>query len=222
VEAIPQFEKVVALTPDNSKGYNNLGAVYLQMEQWGEAKKMFEHSLQCEGNYSAAANLGSIQLFEGKWAMAAAQYEAALKLNDGNYAVWGNLGSAYHWAGNEPQAREVYQKAIQKGVSRLKVNPSDADVLADLAVYHAMLGDRAQALSLMEKARIANPKDASIMYRAGLNYEHWGERDLALQWVGKALKNGYSMSTVKRSPELKKLREDPRFPQLVAEIGNKG
>ncbi len=221
-EAIPQFEKVVALAPENSWGYNSLGAAYLQLEQWGKAKKMFERSLQCEGNYSAAANLGSILLFEGKFHEAAQQYEAALKQNDGNYAVWGNLGSAYHWAGNEAKAREVYRRAIEKGEARLKVNPGDADVLADLAVYQAMLGDRAQALSLMERALMLSPHDASIMYRAGLNYEHWGERDLAFQWVGKALKNGYSMSTVKRSPELKSLREDLRFQRFAAEMGGKG
>jgi tetratricopeptide (TPR) repeat protein len=211
---------VAALAPENSWGYNNLGAVYLQLEQWGKAKKMFERSLQCERNYSAASNLGSILLFEGEFHEAAQQYEAALKQNDGNYAVWGNLGSAYHWAGNEAKAREVYQRALEKGEARLKVNPRDADLLADLAVYQAMLGDRGQALSLMEKARMLNPKDASIMYRAGLNYEHWGERDLALQWVGKALKNGYSISTVKRSPELKNLRGDPRFGQLIAKKGD--
>jgi serine/threonine protein kinase/tetratricopeptide (TPR) repeat protein len=219
-EAIPQSEKVVALAPENPWGHNNLGVVYLQLEQWGKAKKMFERSLQCEWNYSAAANLGLILFFEGKFPEAAEQYEAALKQNDGDYAVWGNLGSAYHWAGNEPKSQENYRRAIQKGEARLKVNPSDADLRADLAVYQAMLGDRIQALALMEKGLMLNPKDASIMYRAGLNYEHWGERELALQWVGKALKNGYSLSTVKRSPELKNLREDPRFGQLISERGD--
>ncbi len=45
-----------------------------------------------------------------------------------------------------PAADESYKKAVPLAEQQLKLNPRDAGILASLAYYYSMLGDRKQAL----------------------------------------------------------------------------
>jgi hypothetical protein len=56
-----------------------------------------------------------------------------------------------------------------------------------------------------------------VLFTIASIHEELGDRALALEWLGRAVKAGYSMKSVRRSPWLKALREDPayvrQFPQ---------
>jgi hypothetical protein len=52
------------------------------------------------------------------------------------------------------------------------------------------------------------------MARAANTYEHLGEREQALAWIGQALAHGYSQAQLERDPVLKPLRADARFQRL--------
>jgi serine/threonine protein kinase/Flp pilus assembly protein TadD len=210
-EAIPQFERVVALTPDNVRAYNNLGAIYMQLEQWEKAREMLQRAFQLQLDADVSDNLATVLFHEGKYAEALAVYQDALNLDDKNYEMWGNLGSGYLWTGDTGKADESYRKAIQLAEARLKVNPRDPELLADLSGYYGVLGERAKAEELIQRAAIIDPENSYAMYRAALNYEHWGEREKALHWIEKAIEHGYSKAAFQRSPELKALRGDPRY-----------
>jgi hypothetical protein len=46
-------------------------------------------------------------------------------------------------------------------------------------------------------------------------YELAGERERALAALGDAIQGGYSLDEIDREPELRKLREDSRYQQLI-------
>ena len=85
-----------------------------------------------------------------------------------------------YWTHDSIKAEESYRKAIQLAEARLKVNPRDPELLADLSGYYGMLGERAKADELFQRALIVDPENSYAMYRAALNYEHWGERETSL------------------------------------------
>ena len=155
--------------------------------------------------------------YEGKFSEALAVYQEALNLDDKNYERWGNLGSGYFWTHESCKAKESYRKAIQLAEARLKVNPRDPELIADLSGYYGMLGDRVKAEELIQRALIVDPEYAYAMYRAALNYEYWGERERALHWIGKAIEHGYPIAAFQRSPQLKALRADSRYISLIGQ-----
>jgi eukaryotic-like serine/threonine-protein kinase len=218
-EAISQFERVVALTPENAMAYNNLGTSYMQLEQWNKAREMLQRSLQFKLDADTSNNLATVLFFEGKYSEALAAYQEALNLDAKNYERWGNLGSGYLWTHNSNKAEESYRKAIQLAEARLKVNPRDPELLADLSGYYGMLGERAKAEELFQRALIVDAESSYAMYRAALNYEHWGEREKALHWIEKAVEHGYPKAAFQRSPELKALRQDARFGLIIQQYG---
>ncbi|MFN8007169.1 MAG: protein kinase [Terriglobia bacterium] len=214
-EAVIQFERMTALTPENARAFNDLGAIYMQLEQWEKAREMLQRALQFEQDADTADNLATVLFFEGKFAEALAAYQEALNLDDKNYERWGNLGSGYFWNHDQVKAEESFRKAIQLAEARLKVNPRDPELLADLSGYYGMLNERSKAEELIQRATIVDPENSYVMYRAALNYEHWGEREQALHWIGKAIEHGYPKAAFQRSPELKNLRQDPMFGGLI-------
>jgi hypothetical protein len=56
------------------------------------------------------------------------------------------------------------------------------------------------------------------MFRIADTYEQIGERDLALQWIQTAIKNGYSLAEIEHNPGLFNLRSDARFRDFLKTV----
>ena len=220
-EAVPQFRKVIELTPDNIFGYNNLGACYFnlgqtEVGQTEEARKLFERSIAIEPNYRAFSNLSTIYYAQGRYAEAAATCEKALKLNDTSYLTWATLANAYFWTpGQRDSSLQCYRRAAEMAEEQRKLTPREPLLLTSLAGYYAVLGKNDRASSLVEQALEIAPDISRVTYFAGHTYEQVGERDKALEWIGKALETGYPKSDVERDPWLGELRKDERFQELM-------
>lgn len=220
-EAIAQFQQVIKLTPDNYRGYNNLGGIYYLLNRWQDAQQMFEHSFALKKSYAVSSNLGTLYFIQGKYKEAARTYEKGIELNPNEYVIWGNLASAYYWApGERDKAAETYRKAIVLTKERLKINPNDPDLIATMAGYYSMIGERSQSLKLIEQALEMAQENVQVMYRAATVYEQLGNRDKALHWIGKALENGYSLAEIEHQPDLEQLYKDERFQKLIQKYAN--
>jgi len=216
-DAINQFKEVIKLTPDNYRGYNNLGGIFYMLERWTDAREMFERSLQIQKSYNIYSNLGTLYYIEGKYEDAAKMYEQALKINDNDYLTWGNLAAAYFWIpGKHAEALANYRNAITLAENKLKINPNDPEVASNLASYYSDIGDSSRAFKLLKESINNAPDNIMVMYRAATIYEHFGDREKAIYWIGKAIENGYSRSEIEHQPELKKLIEDKRYKLLTA------
>ncbi len=214
-EAAVQFQKVVDLAPGSIWGYSNLGGTLINLERFSEARDAFLKVLEIAPDFGALSNLGTIDFEEGRFAEAAQKYEKAIQENSQSYTLWGNLAAAQYWApGQREKALESYKKAAQMVGEALRQNPRDVDDLCHLALYEAMIGERAASLTTLKQALTLAPDNVEVLFRATLVYEHFGERVQALQWLEKALGKGFARSRVERSPELRELRADPRYLRL--------
>jgi tetratricopeptide (TPR) repeat protein len=98
---------------------------------------------------------------------------------------------------------------------QLKVNPRDQNILADLADYYSMLGDRKQALAYLDRALELRQGDKELLFIAAVVDNQLHETGTALEWLGKALAAGYSRAAVAEASSLGNLHDNPRYQALM-------
>jgi len=190
------------------------------LKRWPEAEEIFRKSLDLKKTYRVCSNLGTLYYIKGKYDDASHMYKMALELNDSDYRVWGNLASAYYWSeNNKEKADDIYQQAIKIAEDIVAVNPNNADAIVSLAGFHAMLDHDKKALELIDKAIRYAPNDGKIMFRAGSTFEQLGNRAKAIEWLIKAIENGYSRDEIESQPELLKLISDEQYKKQMNSLG---
>jgi serine/threonine protein kinase/tetratricopeptide (TPR) repeat protein len=214
-EAEKEFRQVVALTPDNARGYSNLGVIAYSQKRYGEAAKMFEKSAAIKPTDFAYSNLGTIYYTLGQYPEAARYYEKAIQMNGHDSLWWHNLAAAYQWSHNPEKARTAFQRTAELAEEQRRVNPRDPVLLVRLADAYSNLNQGQRARQLIQQGLALASDDVSNMFNASEIYEQLGDRELALQWIAKAIKAGYSRDLIEKSPTLARLRLDPRYQGLV-------
>ena len=145
---------------------------------------------------------------------------SAVDFSREDYSLWGNLAESYYWSGQKEKAIEYYKRAIKYCEPRLQVNPKDTYIIADLAGYKAMVGSRDEATSLISKAVRFGIHDPGVMFTIAVIYEHLGIRDKAIDWIAKAVNNGYSLSEIELYPGLSELRKDKKYTELTSSLSS--
>jgi tetratricopeptide (TPR) repeat protein len=215
-DAERRFREVIRLTPDSAKAYSNLGGTYAMMGRYADAAVQLQKSVSLAPTSDGYDNLGTLYYYDGNYAQAAAQYRKAIDLAPTNSEFWGNLADAYRWdpalAGKAP---DTYRHAIEMVQRDIGVNPRDAQLHSEVAMWWAALGSRKEAALEIAKAIDLAPRDGLVQFRATVVYEQAGERDQALRALQAARKAGYPPDEFRHAPPLKALREDPRYARLV-------
>lgn len=225
-----EAEKALAtagrLTPDNYLVYRNLGAVQMARGEWADAEHSFREAIRLRPGGTVYSNLGTLYIYAGRYNDAISPLETAVRLAGSrevySYLIWGNLGDAYRLAGaGEASAKTAYAKAIELAETQLVVNPKDATLLSQIAVYEAKTGSLTDARNKMQLALKFAPADAAILYRSALVEELSGRRSRSLDALRASLAAGYSLNVVEREPEFISLRQDPRYGEVAAHAREK-
>jgi eukaryotic-like serine/threonine-protein kinase len=218
-DASKMFQKVVALTPEGFRGYANLGATLLYQAKYADAIKPLEQSLAIHATADTYTNVGTAYYYQRRYQDAAQAYQKAVQMNDKDYTLWGNLAEAYYLDGERQKARTAYEKAIALAKPELAVNNRDPPLLNALAKYSAMIDDRAQSFAYLSKAVEGSKSDKEVLFSAATIYNHFGDKGQALEWLGKALRAGYSPEMARQQPDLDNLHGDARFEDLLKSTG---
>jgi tetratricopeptide (TPR) repeat protein len=165
--------------------------------------------------------LGSIYFFhDGNYKNAADMFGKAVELDSSNYVLWGNLASSYFQIqGFKNKAYNSYNRAIEIAEKELKINPDNPVTLSFLASYHSMLGNKEKSIQYLERS-LKLSDDIDVAARNIETYETLGNRDKALNLTEKILENGYPISKLEKSPDLKDMLKDERFKSLKKKFSN--
>jgi Tfp pilus assembly protein PilF len=111
----------------------------------------------------------------------------------------------------------VYEQAVKLAEGQVKINSKDYDATSQLAGYYADVGRKSDARAMALKALSLAPENGDVLRRIGMMHEILGAREQALAMLAQAVKKNVQMTEIDFSPEMKQLREDPKYQKLVKE-----
>jgi tetratricopeptide (TPR) repeat protein len=102
--------------------------------------------------------------------------------------------------------------------ARLEMMPDDVGLVIDLASYRVQLGDEAAARELLVRILALGVTDPSPIFDLAVLYEELGEREEAIEWLGRALDAGYPLHMIESYDVFEELRKDPWYADLAAKF----
>jgi len=195
-----EFLEAAEMYRDNSKGsavlLNKTGIAYHQMLKLDLAEKYYRQALHVEPGYAEAINnLGTIYYAKKSYRRAVNQYKKALRIHPQSASVWSNLGMGYFARKDYVHAADSFQKALML----------DPEVFESRSTQGVLLQER----SVEEHAK--------FHYYLAREYAKAGANDRALQYIRKALEEGYKeKKKIQEDPAFASLKELPEFKELMA------
>ncbi len=191
-EAIETFEQEPHKT---AILYNKIGIAYHQLQQLENARKYYDRALKANRDYGEAYNnLGTVYYAKKSYRRAISYYQKALRLSPNSASVYSNLGTAYFARKQYDKATEAYQQALSL----------DPEVFEHKSNYGTLLQDR----NVEERAK--------FHYYLAKMYAKRGQNELAMQYIRKALEEGFKdKNKLNEDPEFEPLRDMPEFKELL-------
>jgi tetratricopeptide (TPR) repeat protein len=192
-EAIDVFREDKSKNPVIS---NKIGIAYHQMQQLDSARKYYEQAIRFKPDYAEAINnLGTVYYAKKSFGRSISYYRKALKYAPKSASIYSNLGTAYF-------ARKKYKEAMETYQIALKLDPN---VFENHGSYGVLLEER----NVEERAK--------FHFHMAKLYAQTGRNDLALQYLRKALEEGYKdKKKIAEDPDFQAMRDLPEFKELLA------
>jgi tetratricopeptide (TPR) repeat protein len=192
-------EAIDVFREDKSKNpviANKIGIAYHQMLQLDDARKYYQQAIRLKPDYAEAINnLGTVYYAAKSYSKAIRYYKRALKYAPNSASIYSNLGTAYFGRKKYKEAMETYQIA-------LKLDPN---VFENRGGYGVLLEER----NIEERAK--------FHFHMAKLYAQAGRNELALQYLRKALEEGFKeKKKIEEDPDFQAMRDLPEFKELLA------
>ncbi len=195
LDSLDYFRAALAKSPDNPPVLNKAGIVELLLQRYREAAKDFERALKKNRKFAEAYNnLGVVDYERKKYGAAIKQYRKAIEISPDSASFYSNLGAAHF-------ARKDFEHASEAYTQALRLDPLIFEHTSHTGIA----------------AQMASPEDrAHYDYVLAKLYAKMGDSDHSLQYLRKALEDGYkSVNDALTDPEFADLRKDTRFADLM-------
>ena len=209
-----EFRRSISLNANYSTAHQWYANLLTAVGRFDEAEREMRRAQEIDPlSLIASAALGWVEYYAGDYAAAAAQCLRTLDLNP-------SYGLAHLWRGWALQEMDSLDAAVDSHRKALAVSDSSALYIASLARSLALRGDRAEAEGLLQRlqARL-NAGQYTPAYEIAKVHEALGRQDEALKWLERAYaQRAHSMVFLREDPQLKRLRSNPRFQELVRHV----
>lgn len=174
--------------------WNKIGIAYHQLGELESAKKSYERAIKLDKKYpDAVNNVGTVFYAQKKYRTAISRYEKAITLSPNTASYWSNLGTAYY-------ARQKFDEMSKAYARALELDPNVFE-------SHGSVGTRMLDRSVADRAR--------YHYELARMYANAGKNDLAIQYLRKALEEGFKEREKLQSKEFAALRETQEYKDLM-------
>jgi len=205
-------QKAVQLAPEFTKASNNLASALGALDRFDEAAALLRNVAEQHQNATAYANLGGLYYGRGQLEDAVSEYERSALMPDAGAEHWRNLGAVCYWIpGLRERSLEAYAEAVRLGEQERHFAPTDQELTAALADAYAVLGREEEARATLRELEGLEPRQKEVLYTIGSVFEQLGDRERALEWLGKAIAAGKTTGEIERSPWLAELTKDERY-----------
>lgn len=206
-----EFQRAIALNP-------NCATAYHAHAQWLKALGRKDWTAE----NTRAHELDPLSGFLGPdYYFASGQYDLAIEAFRKRLEIDPNSAGAYLGLGRAYERKGMYQEAIaqiQKGVSLSGGNPGS---LASLGYTYALSGKRVEARKILKQLAQLSKRRYVSPYSIAMVYVGLGEKDLAFDWLEKALadRSGELVTSLRVDERMDTIRSDSRYAELLRRMG---
>jgi serine/threonine protein kinase/TolB-like protein/Tfp pilus assembly protein PilF len=215
---------------------------------WSGAEKEYKRAIELNPNYATAHHWFSLCLSEvGRFNEALIKIRRAQELDPLSPIISNTIAAVYYRSrqydqgieqlhrlldvdpnfvvahsllGQHYRQKRMYDAAITEFQTARKLDPSDLSVPLEIAAAHALAGRRGEAQRILQEVKDMSMKKYVSPFDVGALYACLGEKDLAFEWMQRALHDrDRTMTALGFDPRLDTLRSDPRFADLLRRIG---
>lgn len=183
-EAFEEYQKALALYPDNAEVHHLLGNYHAKQRNYAEAISSFRKAIELDPTfYSSHVNLGSSLMRTGDLKGAIAIWQKAVELEPNNFAAYENLASAYIGLGTREDLKKAYEyldQAITLQPNITKLYYTMANLLLRIEAYD-------EARQFLNYPLERNARDPFALEIMGKSYLLQGEREKGITFLEQAL-----------------------------------
>jgi len=180
-EAISSYQKTIALAPNQTFTWNNLGNLYERLNRTTEAIEAFAKAIEQTPSAALAWNgLGNVYLRLRRNAEAVAAYRKSIECAANLAYPWNGLGNTYASQGEFEIAIPAYQKSVE-------LNKDFSIPWVNLGDIYQEQGNNQEALKAYWNAVRIDSKNAQIWNSLGNAYMSAGMCEEAIKSYHKAI-----------------------------------
>jgi tetratricopeptide (TPR) repeat protein len=173
-EAQIAYQNSVALNPDDSSSWRELGVSLHQLEQYELAIASYQRAISLDPKNAYPHNdLGNTYSDQGKYELAIASYQQAIELDPNDAYPHNGLGNVYQAQGEYELAIASYQQAID-------LDPKFANPHNNLGDVYCYQGKCELAIVSYQQAINLDPNYANPHNNLGNVYNNQGKYELAI------------------------------------------
>lgn len=195
-EAIEAFHQG---SPNDPVLFNKSGIAYHQLLQLDNALKSYQRAVHLKKDYvEAINNIGTVYYARKNFRRSISYYKRAIQIAPQatkTASIYSNLGTAYF-------ARKQYKEATDAFQTAMTLDP---EVFEHRSSFGVLLEER----NVEERAK--------YHYYVAKMYAKNGRTELALQYLRKALEEGFKdKKQIEKDPEFASMRDMKEFKELMA------
>ncbi len=214
-EALPFFEQVVALSPDNARVRTYIGSVQIIQGDLQAAEEAFRASLELASSRGAWRDLGLVFMYQGKFDEAIDALKRATEFEADDHWSRGDLADAYFYSGRSSDALMTYREARDLGEALLETNERDWGTMARVAQYYQRLGDSDTAAAMIQAAREGGSALPHVLTFSAVYSLEEGDRVAFVDDLSQAVAMGFPVQLIRFHPAFESVRGDPGFEALL-------
>jgi tetratricopeptide (TPR) repeat protein len=179
--AVRSYSAAVAIRPDSSSAYINLGDALGEHKKVDEAIACYKKAIRLEAkSIQAHVNFGIILAKQKKLDEAIECFKTAIEIDPKYAKSYSNLGAAREAQGELEEAVACYHKAIE-------LDPKYAMACYNLATALYRQRKPNEAIAWYQKGLQLDPKNANGPYNIGVVLSEQGKPNEAIEWYQKAI-----------------------------------
>ncbi len=216
-KARSEIELLQKQFPNDAALYFVVGVINRLDGKYDESLKAFEKLARLDPAARAVAsyNRSRIFLYRKEFDRAIEELDKGSRAEPNHPMIKIFRAAVWYYQGRKEDAIEAIQNVLKENPRMDGIKPLCAEFLAGA-------GRREEALAQLTPDALAISRaDHDMAYWVGSTYALLGDLDLAFKWLGKAVKLGNENKPHFESDQnLVALRDDPRWAELIAKMGN--
>ena len=215
-DSLPRLRRAVSLAPNSTLAWNQLAYIYHYAGLIDFAEEAFRHSRDLNPTPAQIAWMhGRMLLYQGRSQEAEAEIRRALERYPDQFKLLTFLGDFLYYEGKSDEAVQALDRALQ-----VEGQQSD-ELMVISAMVRASRGERDKIDPRFFQFKLAEVVDGDLSEWIADVHALLGERDSALVWLRHAVERGnHNFPWFQRDKTWDKLRGDPEFQRLMAEVEN--